>query len=92
VFEKRWDDPVVSNLIRFTLQQRRDGHKGWIDAGSWELDIDKEIFADLARGSSYAATPVGDIPDDSVPQIYPADLHNYLKPDGPLPGPDRPEG
>jgi hypothetical protein len=88
VFETRWDNPVVSNLTRFTLQLRRDGHEGWIDVASWEVDMNTEMFADLARGSSYTATPIGDIPDDSTPQIYPADLYNYLKPDGPLPGPD----
>jgi hypothetical protein len=88
IFETRWDKPVVSDSIVFTLQQRRDGSSGWADIGTWELDIDEGMFADLARGSSYAATPIGATPDDLTEQIYPDDLHNYLKPKRPLPGPD----
>jgi hypothetical protein len=88
IFETRWDNPVASNPIVFTLQQRRDGLRGWADIGSWELDMDEEMFADLARGSSYGASPVGPVADDLIKQIYPDDLHNYLKPEGPLPGPD----
>ena len=88
VFEKRWDDPVVTEEIVFTLQQARDGRKGWVDVGSWRLPgFDYQMFADLARGSSYGTSPEG-VPNDDVFQIQPIDLHRHLKPVGPLPGPD----
>jgi hypothetical protein len=83
VFNRRWDDPVVAEKIRFTLQQARDGQEGWADVGSWELDIDVESFAEMVRGSTYGVSPEG-IPGDVV-EIQPADLYSYLKPARRLP-------
>ncbi len=88
VFEKRWDDPVVAQEIVFTLQQARDGQRGWADVGSWKLwDINDQMFADMARGASYGTLPEG-VPNGYDLEIQPVDLHRHLKPVGPLPGPD----
>ena len=89
VFETRWDNPVVADVARFTLQQRLDGSRGWADVDSWELDLDYSMFAYMVRGSSYGTASVSVFPDGSVQEINPVDLHRHLKPTDPLPGPDR---
>jgi hypothetical protein len=83
VFNQRWDDPVVAETIRFTLQQARDGQEGWVDVGSWESDIDIESFDAMVRGSTFSVSPEG-IPGNVV-EIQPADLYNHLKPARRLP-------
>jgi len=88
VFEQRWDYPVVTKEIAFTLQQAHDGRTGWVDVGSWKLfEIDAEMFAQLAHGASYSTSPDG-VPDYDDLQINPVDLHRLLKPAGSPPGPD----
>jgi len=88
VFEKRWDDPVVAQEVVFTLQQARDGQKGWADVGSWKLwNINDQMFADIAHGTSYGTPPEG-VPNGYDQETNPVDLHRHLKPVGPLAGPE----
>ncbi len=73
VFESRWDDPVIQELVDCTLQIR-SGPGRWRKVKTWQLALIAEIWSVLVDGSSISyPTSV----DDPFGECMPPDLHKY---------------
>jgi hypothetical protein len=74
VFEKRWEDPVIQELINCTLEMRSDSDT-WHEVTSWHLSLRPEFWSELVSGGAFTFHPnkTETVPTDCVPP----DLHKY---------------
>ena len=75
VFESRWEDPVIQEVVTCTLEIR-SGSSTWREVASWHLPLDGKTWSELAEvGTSLTFNPgkaelVGEA-------CVPPDLHKY---------------
>lgn len=74
MFETRWEDAVVQELVECTLEiSTRE--KCWEPAATWVLVLDKHVWSELAHGAgfSFHSKEMG----TTLPSCAPEDLHKY---------------
>lgn len=58
VFESRWDEPVIQDIVECQLEIKCDNKKDWSKVTKWKLRITKGVWYDMAeKGVSYGTSP-----------------------------------
>lgn len=75
VFESRWENPVIQEIVDCTLEVRSDSGS-WEEVTSWRLSLIEEMWSELVDvGAAFTVHP--NKADSVLNDCVPADLHKY---------------
>lgn len=75
IFESRWEDPVVQDLIDCTLEIRSNSGT-WQPATSWRLHLSSEVWSGLVDNGVSVSFPPNEA-GSGEENCVPTDLHKY---------------
>lgn len=76
VFETRWDEPVIQDVVECKLEIKYGTRPKWQAVTKWKTHLTKEVWYDMAEnGRSYGTSP--ELKETSKDFIHPEDLHKY---------------
>jgi hypothetical protein len=82
IFESRWEDPVIQEVVDCTLEIR-SGNREWQKVAKWTLCLSGAMWSELADvGTSISYHSDTRHVDEGC---VPADLHNYTGTKGQIP-------
>jgi hypothetical protein len=76
IFETRWDDPVIQDRVRITMESYSSTNRTWQKGETWDVSLQKEVWADLANAGGSFSYPSPALQTDEERRT-PADLHKY---------------
>lgn len=85
IFNKRWEEPVISEDITMVLQVYSQQSHRWKDHESWKILIDESLWVYLASEKGGMTFPPKSEPEMMDFDSAPEDLHEHTKPKKPLP-------
>ena len=75
LFESRWEEPVVQDDVRVTLEIFLGSSSGWCPVASWKVLLLKDMWPSLLCGNKHSFFPDGIA--ETHEQTVPKDLHKY---------------